>query len=166
LLLSYYIINIGVKMQKSTFILKVVVMLLGLFVLGICVFGLPYAIITDRTDGYRPILIGMYVSAIPFFIALYQAVKLLDFIDKNHAFSIASIRALKNIKQCGYAISAFYAAGMPYIYYVADKDDAPGVVLVGCIIVGAAFVVGTASAVFQKLVQSAVDLKLENDLTI
>ena len=59
-----------------------------------------------------------------------------------------------------------YAAGMPYVFYVADQDDAPGVVAIGLVIIGASFVIATAAAVFQKLVQNAVDIKSENDLTV
>ena len=40
----------------------------------------------------------MYVAAIPFFVALYQAFKLLSYIDKNQAFSELSVKALKKIK--------------------------------------------------------------------
>ena len=92
--------------------------------------------------------------------------KLLNYIDKNKVFSDASIKALKNIKYSAIAISLLYAAGMPYILYVADKDDAPGVVLIGLVIIFASFVIATAAAVFQRLVQSAVEIKSENDLTV
>ncbi|MDM5326781.1 helix-turn-helix domain-containing protein [Neobacillus sp. CF12] len=40
----------------------------------------------------------MYVSAIPFYFALYQAFTLLSYIDKNKAFSEISVKALKKIK--------------------------------------------------------------------
>jgi hypothetical protein len=152
--------------RGSTLFLKGVVILLGLTVLGLCVFVLPSYISTDTTGDYRPILMGLYVTAIPFFIALYQAMNLLGLIDQNQAFSDLAIKALKNIKYCAITIGALFAAGMPYVYMVADKDDAPGVVAVGLVIVYASFVIATFSAVLQKLVQNAVDIKSENDLTV
>lgn len=150
----------------STLFLKFIISLIGLGVLALCVFALPAGIISDETGAYRPILIGMYVPAIPFFIALFQTLKLLNYIHKNKVFSELSVNALKNIKYCAIAISALYTAGMPYIFYVADQDDAPGVAAIGFVIIFASMVIATAAAVFQKLLQNAVDIKSENDLTV
>ena len=55
---------------------------------------------------------------------------------------------------------------MPYIFYVADRDDAPGVAAVAFIIIGASFVIAAAAAVFERLMRSTVDIKSENDLTV
>lgn len=152
--------------RGSTIILRGVVILIGLIVLGLCVFALPAGLRSDNTGYYRPILSGLYVPAIPFFFALYQALKLLGYIDNNTAFSLDSVHALKKIKYCALTISALFAAGMPYIFYVADRDDAPGVALIGFVIIGASAVIATFSAVLQKLLQNAIDIKSENDLTV
>lgn len=147
-------------------LLKVVILLIGLGVLAICTFLLPAGIANDKTGYYWPILLGLYVPAIPFFFALFQAIKLLGFIDKNQAFSESSVKTLKNIKFCAIIISSLFAVGMPYIFYAADRDDAPGVVLIGLVIIFASGVIATFAAVLQKLIQNAVDLKEENDLTV
>lgn len=152
--------------RGSTIILRGVVILLGLIVLGLCVFALPAGILSDKTGYYRPILFGLYVPAIPFFLALKEALKLLGYIDKNKAFSSVSVNALSKIKYGALIISGLFAVGMPYIFYAAQRDDAPGVVLIGFVIIGASFVIATAAAVFQKLLQNAIDIKSENDLTV
>lgn len=141
-------------------------MVIGLVVLTLCALSLRVAISGEDAGGYRPILLGMYVSAIPFFVALHQTLKLLNYIDRNKAFSSVSVMALKYIKYCAVTISALYAAGMPYIYLVAEKDDAPGVIVIGLVIGGASFVIATFAAVLQKLLQNAADIKSENDLTV
>lgn len=155
--------------RGSTVFLRGVVILIGLVVLGLCAIGLPMLIKSELTTSdfdYGWIFVGLYVPAIPFFFALYQALKLLDYIDKNQAFSGLSVRAFRNIKYCALAISGLFAAGMPYVFYVADRDDAPGIALIGFVIIGASFVIATFAAVLQKLVQNAVDIKSENDLTV
>lgn len=152
--------------KGSTLFLKFVICLIGAAVLALCIFALPAGISSDRTGYYRPILIGLYVPAIPFFIALFQSMKLLSYIDKNNIFSKVSVKALQNIKYCAIVISALFTAGMPYIFYAADRDDAPGVVLIGLVIIFASIVIATAAAVFQSLMQNAVDMKSENDLTV
>lgn len=154
--------------QGSTLFLKLVIFLIGLGVLAICTFVLPAGIISELSGDfdYGPILLGLYVPAIPFYFALFQALKLLNYIDKKIIFSELSITALKNIKYSALTISGLFALGMPYIIYVADKDDAPGAVAIGVVIIFASFVIATAAAVFQSLLQNAVDLKSENDLTV
>lgn len=152
--------------QASTLFLRSAVFVIGLIVLAICVFTLPAGISSDETGDYRPILAGLYVAAIPFFVALYQTLKLLQYIDKNEAFSNLSVKALQVIKYCALVISGLFVAGLPYIYHVADKDDAPGVVAIALVITFASFVIATFAAILQKLVQNAMDIKNENDLTV
>jgi hypothetical protein len=145
-----------------------VIILIGLIVLALCVVALPLLISSELTGDfdYGPIFLGLYIPAIPFFFALHQALTLLGYIDKNKAFSEASVKALKHIKYCAFIISALFAAGMPYVFYVADRDDAPGVAAIGFVIIGASFVIAVAAAVFQRLFQNAVAIKSENDLTV
>ncbi len=149
-------------------ILRATVIFIGLVVLALCMFVLPSGIKSELAGDfdYGAIFLGLYVPAIPFFFALHQALKLLSYIDMNKAFSELSVRALKNVKYCALAISGLFLASMPYIFYVADRDDAPGVAAIGFVIIGASFVIATTTAVFQQLVQNAVDIKSENDLTV
>jgi hypothetical protein len=113
-----------------------------------------------------PFLIGLYVTAIVFFAALYQTLKLLSYIDKNHAFSELSIQSLKNIKYCGIIISILFVVFMPIIYLMAEMDDAPGIILIGMVIIFGSMVIAVFAAVLQKLLKNAIDIKSENDLTV
>lgn len=156
-------------MQRgSTHILRGTVILLGLAVAGLCAIGLPLAIKKELIGDfdYGPIFLGLYLPAVPFFYALHQTLKLLAYIDKQKAFSAGSVAALRNIKYCALAICGLFALGMPYVFYLADRDDAPGVAMIGFVIIGASFVIAASAAMFQALLQSAVDLKSENDLTV
>ncbi|MES2470928.1 MAG: DUF2975 domain-containing protein [Patescibacteria group bacterium] len=152
--------------KGSTLLLKGVIFLIGAIVLFLCAYVLPQGIMTDVTGLYRPILIGLYFPAIPFFVALYQALKLLNNIDKGLAFSNLSTKALNVIKYCAIIISILYAIGMPFIFIAAEKDDAPGVIVIGLVIIFASVVIATFAAVLQKLLQEALDIKAENELTV
>ncbi len=152
--------------QGSTLFLKSVISFIGLVVLGLCVFLLSAMISSQEAGDYLPVLLGMYIAAVPFFFALFQTWKLLVYIDKSEAFSDSSVRALKKIKYCAIAISAVYVASMPFIVHVADKDDAPGATALGFVIIFASIVIATFAAVLQKLLQDAIDIKSENDLTV
>ena len=154
-------------MQRGpTLVLKVTLFLLGIAALGLA--GLLVYIVFSSNDvgDYRPILLGMLLTAIPFFMILYQAFNLLQYIDRNTAFSEASVKALRRIKTYALVISGFYVVCMPYIYYVAEKDDAPGGILIGMILAVAPAVIAVFVAILQALLQSAIAIKSENDLTV
>ncbi|MEH7883870.1 DUF2975 domain-containing protein [Bacillus sp. JJ1609] len=159
-------------MERETLFLKVVVFLMGLPVLALCIFVLPeiaefFAELNPKLDFLQyPFLIGLYVTAIVFFAALYQTLKLLSYIDKNEAFSDLSVMALKNIKYCAITISALFVVFMPLIYLMAEVDDAPGMILIGMVIIFGSMVITVFAAVLQKLLKNAIDIKSENDLTV
>ena len=114
-----------------------------------------------------PELAYIYVAFIPFFVALYQAFKLLGYIDKSKIFSQVSVNAVRNIRYCAIALVAFFAVAEAYLFIaIRGKDDIAGGVAIGFVIIFASVVIATAAAVFQKLLQNAVDLKSENDLTV
>ena len=158
--------------QASTLFLKATLFVMGGLVLAFCIFAVPAISSGVGVEWPElaylkyPILIAGYLTAIPFFIALYQAFKLLSYVDKNTAFSVASVKALKYIKYCGIAMSILYFAGMPILFQIADADDAPGLVLIGLALATAPLVVAVFAAVLQKLLQNAIDIKSENELTV
>lgn len=156
--------------RGSTLFLRMAIFLIGTPLLAFGIFGLTWLAKNPVNPDYAhilyPILIGLYLSAIPFFIALYQSFKLLSYIDKNQAFSELSVKALKNIKFCAITISGLYLAIMPFVYFVAELDDAPGLIIFGMVPVFAAMVIAVFAAVLQRLLQEAINIKSENDLTV
>ncbi|HSX32667.1 MAG TPA: DUF2975 domain-containing protein [Candidatus Saccharimonadales bacterium] len=154
------------KVNGSTLFLRLTVLSFAAIIAGLCVFVLPAGILSDTTGMYKWILLGLYVPALPFFYAISHTMKLLQYIDKNTAFSDASVVALQAIKRSAISIAALFSAGMPYIFYVANKDDAPGPIAVTLVIIGASVVITVFAAVLQRLLQSAIAIKAENDLTV
>lgn len=146
----------------STIFLKIAVILIGIPVLALCIFWLPGFI----NYLHFLVLMGVYATGITFFFALYQVLKLLSYIDKNKAFSELSVNALKYIKYCANTISIIYAVLIPFIFPIADADDAPGLVAFPIIIIFASIVIAVFAAVLQRLLQDAIDIKSENDLTV
>ena len=155
--------------RASTLFLKVTVLLIGIPIVALCI-GLPW-IAKEAADLYPaqwlyPVLVGMYGSAIPFFIALYQAFGLLSYIDRNQAFSELSVGGLKKIKYCAVAIAVLYAACLPFLYLMAERVDAPGLLALGLVISFASLVIAVFAAVLQMLLKNAIEIKSENDLTV
>lgn len=145
-------------MKKGLIIfLQGVVIILGLIVLVICIFVLPRVIGSVDPNGYDPILLGIYISVIPFFIAIYQILKLLSYVNNGRSISTLSIQALNIIKYCALVISALYIVGMPYIFEVADKDDAPGVVAIALFFAFASIVIAVFAAIFQNIIREVLE---------
>ncbi|HDR7783880.1 MULTISPECIES: DUF2975 domain-containing protein [Bacillus] len=158
--------------QGSTLFLKTAIILIGIPVFALCIFLIPnignYAAELYPDIAYIKylILINLYATVIPFYFALYQAFKLVSYIDKGNAFSKLSVRALKKIKQCAVTISVLYVIGMPLFYLIAEKDDAPGIIIIGMLLIFASMVIAVFAAVLQRLLKDAIDIKSENDLTV
>ena len=156
----------------STLLLRGSVVVLGLFVLMLCALILS-AIATEWTSEFPgvvhlqwPIFIWLSLTTLPFYAALYQSFKLLNYIDNGTAFSKLSVKTLRNIKYCAGTLSLIYVAGLPFLYAVADVTDAPGILAMGLIITFAAFSIGIFAALLERLLGDAVTLKNENDLTV
>ncbi|MFS0869101.1 DUF2975 domain-containing protein [Paenibacillus xylanilyticus] len=156
--------------RGSTIFLKMAVLLVGVPILALCIYGIPWLVNNPVNPNYAgslyPIVIMMYVSVIPFIIALYQSFRLLSYIDKNEAFSLISVRSLKIIKYCAIVISSLYTVMLPFVFIVAEKDDAPGLIIFGTVPIFASLVIAVFSAVLQRLLQEAIDIKSENDLIV
>lgn len=169
----YFILMKVVPIKRvSTLFLKAVLVVFGLIAAAICIFALPNIWNgaplewPGLTETLYLGLTGVYLTIIPFIFALYQAFKLLQYIDKNAAFSEPSIAALRNIKFSAVAMTILYALALPLAFVVADNDDAPGLILFATAFAGSPLIIATFAAVLQKLVQNAVDMKAENDLTV
>lgn len=157
--------------QGSTLFLKVALLLIGLVVLS-ALLGMPWLEGRNANADFMkvyfqdPFLTYVYIAMTPFFVALYQAYKLLGIIEKNNVFSQIAVDCLRNIKRCAFAVATLASFTLPYLFAFGQEDDAPGVVLLGLIAIFATLVIAVAAGVFQRMLQAAVDIKSENDLTV
>ncbi|MCM3671764.1 DUF2975 domain-containing protein [Mesobacillus maritimus] len=161
--------------RSSTLFLKVAVLFIGIPVLAACLFLFPQIADEANESAERgadlafavyAMLMVMYVSAVPFYFALYQSFNLLSYIDKNQAFSQMSVRALKNIKKCAIFISGLYVVALPFVAMLAQVEDAPGLLIVGMVPIFASMVIAVFAAVLQRLLHEAIEIKSENELIV
>ncbi|MCM3389903.1 DUF2975 domain-containing protein [Ureibacillus chungkukjangi] len=161
--------------KGSTLFLKIAVIFIGLPVLAMALFLLPQIAGEANEAAQRGsdvayvvygILLVMYISVVPFYFALYQSFNLLSYIDKNQAFSDFSVQALKKIKICAIIISGLYVLAVPLVFILAEIDDAPGLGIIALLFVFAPLVIAVFAAVLQRLLQEAINIKSENDLTV
>lgn len=116
---------------------------------------------------FDPFILYGYAASTAFFVALYKAFRLLGYIGQNKVFSSNSVKTLRSIKHCAIVLSISIVAAGLFIRLSHDKEDDPAGFLAMCIVTTfITIVVATAAAIFEKLLQNAVDMKSENDLTI
>ena len=157
--------------KSSTIFLQVVIVLIGIVALVIMIrFPLTEGRATnlDLVSIYvDPFLVYGYLASISFFVALYQAFKLLGYIRQNKVFSLSSVKALRTIKYCAIILgTSIVMAGLYIRIFHAEGDDPAGFLAICIVTTFVSIVVATAAAVFKKTLQSAVDIKSENDLTV
>jgi len=157
--------------RSSTIFLQVVMVLIGIGALALMLWephieGRNVHATLFEIYFKDPFLACAYIASIPFFVALYQAFKLLGYIGRNEVFSQRSVKALRTIKYCAIAIIGFAVAAVAYLFIARPGDDIAGGVFMGTIIAFASLIVTTAAAVFERLLQNAVDIKSENNLVV
>jgi len=155
--------------RGSTIFLQIVIVLFGLGILTWLLWE-PHvegvnAHATFFEVYFDPFIAYMYIGSIPFFVAIYQAFKLLGYIGRDEIFSQRSVRALRIIKYSALAIIGFVVISV-FFMINGDRDDRPAGVFMRVLITFPSIVAATAAAVFERILQNAVDIKTENDLTV
>ena len=112
-----------------------------------------------------PFLAFAYVASIPFFVGLYHAFKVLGLASRNMEFSPLAVRSVRTIKYCAILLVGFVLIG-EVIILAGESDDHAGGVMMGVAFLFGAIVVASATAILERTLQKAADLKSENDLTV
>jgi hypothetical protein len=161
--------NAPVIRRSSTAFLQVVIVLVGMGALAFMLWE-PHvegvnAHATLFQKYFNLFVAYVYIGSIPFFVALYHAIKLLGYVGKSKVFSPEAVKALRTIKYCALAIVVFVAVSVIFMIG-GDREDRPGGTFMRVLVAFPSIVVATAAAMFERVLQNAVDLKSENDLTV
>ncbi|HEY4233426.1 MAG TPA: DUF2975 domain-containing protein [Lacipirellulaceae bacterium] len=157
--------------RSTTIFLQVVIVALGIGALALLLWEPQIEGVNAHATNFKiyfhdPFLALVYAGSIPFFMALYQAFKVLGYARQNKVFSEAAVKALRTIKYCALAIIGFVVVEEFFIMLNHGSDDPAGGVFMGVLITFGSIVIATAAAMFERILQNAVDIKSENDLTV
>lgn len=156
--------------RGSTVLLQIVIVLFGLGALALLLFEPQIEGRNEHATQFEvyfkdPFLAYVYVASIAFFVALYQALKILTYVRRDAVFSPATVKTLRTIKYCALAIIGFILGSVAFMPFGDPEDRPPGVMMRVVLTLGSIVVVA-AAAMFERILQNAVDLKSENDLTV
>ncbi|HLO17096.1 MAG TPA: DUF2975 domain-containing protein [Anaerolineales bacterium] len=157
--------------RSSTIFLQIVIVLIGIGALALLLWEPQIEGVNAHATNFEiyfkdPFLALVYIGSIPFFVALYQAFKVLGYAGQNKIFSPAAVKALRTIKYCALATIGFVVVEEIFIMLNHGSDDPAGGVFMGALITFGSIVIATAAAMFERILQNAVDIKSENDLTV
>jgi hypothetical protein len=150
---------------KEDFLSKVlyVVILLGIIALTGVIIGLPWvaSILFENSIFYslvnhRTVLVLLYISGIPTWIILWMTKNLANNIIKREPFSESSVFSLKCISICASIVCVCY------IYTCLFLSATLGTIVIAI----GSFMVSLISTIIYKLVQVAIEIQKENELTI
>ena len=155
--------------RGSTIFLRLVISLIAIAALAVCAFKLPRMIAQeaaktpDTAWQIYLFLAGAYIQAALFLFALFQAFRLLSYVDGNKTFSELSVRALRHIKHSAFAIGLLMVAGILWILFLSagTGDDSAGPVMIGFIGTFVSSIVAAVATVLQTQVQKAIDTRNE-----
>ncbi len=156
--------------RGSTIFLQIIVILAGLGALTLMLWfphveGRNAHSTPFQVYFHDPFLAYAYTASVAFYVALYQAYKVLGLAGQNRIFSSPAVKALRTIKYCALAMIAF-VIGALLIISQTESDDRAGGVALGVVLTFGSLVVATAAAMFERILQKAVELKTESDLTV
>ncbi|GHH99183.1 DUF2975 domain-containing protein [Neobacillus kokaensis] len=153
--------------QGSTTFLKVIIFLIGIAVFALCIFWLPEIAIKDAKvhpdTAYFliPFIVCAYGFSITFSVALYQAFKLLTYIEMNNAFSELSLKSLKVIKKCAFTVIFLILLGIVSLKVLVKVtgDDAAGPISLCLMGILATSIIAAIISVLQKPLKNFLDKK-------
>jgi hypothetical protein len=147
-------------MKFKILYLKAFIIGIIIFTLIISIFAIPSLIKEGIAFYSKNIIIsffvGIYLSIIPFLYSNIQAIKIINNISKNNLFSEDTIKSFNKIKKSSFVFCVIYIFLFPIFYYLGEIDDAPGMILLGFIII--------LSSIFIYILMSVLIDVLKNKL--
>lgn len=97
-----------------------------------------------------------YTASIAFFVALYQAFRVLGYVRQNMTFSQVTVKALRIIKYCAMTIIGFIVPAVAYLFIVRPGDDIAGGVFMGFLITLISSVIAATAAMLEGVLREAL----------
>lgn len=150
--------------------LRISVALVALIILLLCIFWLPYMARISAEQNVElaylryPVLFGMYITTIPFYLGIFHTFNLLNLISKDTAFTEKAYISLSKINRYTVIEIILYFIGM--ILLALCKALHPGVFILGLAIMFTCFIISVFASVLKALLKKVIEIKNENDYTI
>lgn len=113
---------------------------------------------------FWPCLIFIWITAIPFYFALYKAWSICKEVAKDNSFCLENAKGLKDIGKLALFECILYLVGMIILFSLNLLH--PSILLIILFVIFMGGSIGIVSFTLSHLIKKASDLKEENELTI
>ena len=116
-----------------------------------------------------PVLIFLYITSTPFYIAIVQAIKICTAVINNQPFSKTNVRSFTIAKYCALPECFVYSAAAFVIYYYSSAVKGQTLIMavvVAVIIAVCSLIMSIACSVLVELLKKAIFISEENEMTI
>lgn len=107
---------------------------------------------------FNSFVVYAFIGSTPFFVALHHAIKVLGYVRQNKTFSQATVNSLRIIKYCALALIGIVAVSAVFMIG-GDREDRPAGLFMRILVTFPSIIVATAAAMFERILQNAVDIK-------
>ncbi len=145
-------------MKKEILILRISCVAFAVIIITACVLLFPkfidfYPQQEPTVNVFRYLfMIGIYMQSVLIIYILFQVWVILKYLEQHTFFEYKSPKRINHIIISLWIISILYVLIMPLVVYVADVDDAPGLIIIGLFFVG----VSLASIAFVSLIRKTL----------
>lgn len=156
--------------EKKINIFMTAITMVSIFMFFSAIVILPqlveYSIATFTEIAYLayPVAIIVIISAIPFFVVLYETFKICQYILKNEIFTVKPLKSLKIISISSFLICILFVVIV--LLFLNNDFITPLLSIILALVILASFIIGIFSQILLILVEKATILKNDNDLTI
>ena len=113
---------------------------------------------------YWPCLVFIWITAVPFYFALYKGWLICQEISNDNSFCQENAQRLKEISKLASSECILYSAATIILFIMNLLH--PSILLMTLFIIFVGISIAVVSAAISHLVEKASELKKENDLTI
>ncbi|WP_442602330.1 DUF2975 domain-containing protein [Paenibacillus sp. KN14-4R] len=158
------------KQKELSIWLKLIIVFCGLFGLLFCIYVGPETgreILLGSENFktlYKPLITFIWVTGVPFFIALVLGWRICSDIGSDLAFTIKNADRLKMISILSMVEGLLYIIALLYLF--ADGSYHANVLIVLLLILFFSVVISVFTSMLSHLVRKASEIKQDNDLTI
>ncbi|PFL18394.1 hypothetical protein COJ07_19355 [Bacillus cereus] len=158
------------KQKELSLWLKLIIVLCGCFGLLFCLYigpetGRATLLSSEILKGlYKPFVLFIWITGIPFFSALFLGWKLCSDIALDKAFTVKNASRLKRISILSMSEGVLYIGGLLYIFAAGSYHTSILVILL--LILFFSVVISIFTSLLSHLIRKASEIKDDNDLTI
>ncbi|WP_025082861.1 DUF2975 domain-containing protein [Latilactobacillus fuchuensis] len=144
-------------MRVQIWFLKATLLVINMPLLLMSVFWWPRLMVNIAAILPRVVILGGVVGLLLYGMtglllwSGFQLIRILNEVAKQGSFGLMTSQALRQIRRAAIWNTVGYMVSLPFFYFVADRTDAPGIMLIGFAIILVSVMIATGTNLLLRL---------------